>query len=104
MSYEKIDELKHLSAFQILEIWKESGLRTKDPLERSLLCNAMVLAACCFSGGEPVFQDEFAVLKNLSGRKMERLLRRISEEDRPKRQTVNPQFDMGRFKRLEAEE
>ena len=39
-----IDELRPLTALRLLTIWRECGQETEDPLERSLLSNARVLA------------------------------------------------------------
>jgi hypothetical protein len=98
-----IEELRPLSAFQLLDIWQESGTRTEDPLERCLWCNAMVLTRCCFCQGEPVFENAFAVLKNLTGRQIERLLYQLAEgTTHLQQQAENPNFDSGRFQELEA--
>ena len=45
-----VDELRPVSALRLLTIWRESGEETEDPLVRSLLSNAGVLAACCYAG------------------------------------------------------
>ena len=52
-----VDELRPLTAARLLAIWRESGREAEDPLERSLLANARVLAECCWSQGEPAFQN-----------------------------------------------
>ena len=98
---ERIDELRGMSAGRLLAIWRETRKMTEDPLERSLLCNARVLAECCYCGGERVFADEAAVLTTLTGRQMESLLVRLAggaaEELAAE---VNPSFDRARFETL----
>ena len=63
-----VDELRPLTARELLELWRESGEATQEPLERALLCNARVLAACCYRGGERAFSDEREVLSAMTGR------------------------------------
>ena len=76
----EVDELRPLTAGRLLAIWRESAREAEDPLERSLLSNARVLAECCLRQGEPVFTDEGAVLAALTGRQMAELLGRLAEE------------------------
>lgn len=99
MMFEQIDAVRPLSAARLLSIWQDSR-ELDDPLERSLLCNARVLADCCFSQGEPAFEDAHAVLEQLTARQMEVLLRRLSDESAPSPDTGNPAFDLERFRRL----
>lgn len=97
----EIDQLRPLTAGRLLSLWQSCREETDDPLERTLLCNAGILAACCFFHGEPVFPDRQAVLKSLTGRQMETLLRRLSGEDAPAvPEAVNPAFDRERFDAL----
>ena len=99
-----MDELRPLTAGRLLELWQAfRGL--EDPLERVLLCNGRILSECCFFQGERVYGDETEVLADLTGRQMERLLRRLAEgggtgERRPQAGTVNPEFDVARFAAL----
>ena len=79
----EIDQLRPLTAGRLLSLWQACREETEDPLERALLCNAGILAACCFFRGEPVFRDRQAVLEGLTGRQMETLLRRIPERTGP---------------------
>ena len=74
MRVEDIDELRPLTAIRLLELWRACRKETEDPLERTLLCNARVLAECCFCRSEPAFSDEKAVLSALTGRQMAELL------------------------------
>ena len=69
-----IDELRPLTAIRLLELWRACRKETEDPLERTLLCNARILAECCFCRGEPAFPDEMAVLGALTGQQMTELL------------------------------
>ena len=96
-----IDELRSLSAGRLLAIWRETREVTEDPLERSLLCNARVLAECCYFEGERAFSDEMAVLNSLTGRQIEKLLVRLAG-DTPASPpaAVNPAFDEMKFEAL----
>ena len=96
----EIDELRPLTAGRLLELWQEAREAAEDPLERTILCNARIAAACCFAGGEPAFEDERAVLAALTGRQLEGLLRRISEAESGREGTGNPSFDQERFEAL----
>lgn len=96
----EIDELRPLTAGRLLELWQAAREAAEDPLERTLLCNASVLAACCFHRGEPVFSDAAAVLAALTGRQIETLLLRLAETDSPGAETGNPAFDQSRFDAL----
>ncbi len=95
-----IDELRPLTAGRLLELWRETREAAEDPLERTVLCNARIAAACCFSGGEPVFADARAVLAALTGRQLGRLLRQLSEAEASPEETGNPSFDHRRFEAL----
>ena len=53
-----VDELRPLSAARLLALWRDCREAADDPLERTLLCNARVLAACCYREGAPAFADE----------------------------------------------
>ena len=96
-----VDELRPLSAGRLLAIRREVCAGTEDALERGALCNARVLAECCFYGGEPAFADAGAVLDALTFPEMEELLRRWRERKPPA--AVNPQFDEARFAQLREE-
>lgn len=100
-----VDELKGIAAGRLLAIWRETREMTEDPLERSLLCNARVLAECCYHRGQRAFADAEAVLSALTGRQMESLLKRLAEgasEEVPAEITAeeNPSFDRERFEAL----
>ena len=71
-----VDELRPVSALRLLTIWRESG--EEDPLVRSLLANAGVLAESCYFQNEPVFAGAQEVLSDLTAREMEHLLERLS--------------------------
>ena len=96
----EIDELRPLTAGRLLALWREVREAAEDPLERTVLCNARIAAACCFFRGEPVFEDERAVLAALTGRQLERLLLRLAEAEPGPEGTGNPSFDHGRFEAL----
>ena len=96
-----IDELRAPTAGRLLVIWRETRETAEDPLERTLLCNARVLAECCFFQGEPVFADEVEVLAGLTGRQMEGLLGRLAGNGPASHPAgVNPAFDQERFDAL----
>ena len=67
----------------------------------ALLCNARVLAECCFCQGEPVFASGEEVLERLTAREMETLLRPLAEGCAPVAAEANPAFDSARFRRLQ---
>lgn len=100
-----MDELRPLTAGRLLELWGECR-GVEDPLERVLRCNGRILSECCFFRGERVYRDGAEALADLTGRQMERLLRRLGAEggpaeDRPPQTgTVNPEFDAARFAAL----
>ncbi len=65
------DELRPPTAGRLLYLWRASRDAAEEPMERSLLCNARVLAESCFYQGEPVFRDGEAVLELLTHTEME---------------------------------
>ena len=92
-----VEELRPLRAGELMELWKRCCAEAQDPLERVLLCNARILAACCFCQGEAVYDTEESVLKDLTARQMERLLRRLADEgERPE----NTAFDEEKFQAM----
>ena len=95
-----IDELRPLTAGRLLALWRETREAAEDPLERTVLCNARIAAACCFYRGEPVFEDEQAVLADLTGHQIETLLRRLAEAEPAKEETGKPAFNQRRFETL----
>ena len=96
-----VDELRPPTALRLLELWRESGQTAEEPLERALLCNAAVLAESCFYQGTAAFPDGAEVLRTLTPREMEALLRRLAgEEPSPAPAAVNRDFDQTRFQAL----
>ena len=95
------DELRQLTAIRLLTIWQECGEAAEEPMERALLCNARVLAECCFCQGEPVFESGEDVLERLTAREMEMLLRQLADGCAPVAAGENPAFDSARFRRLQ---
>ncbi len=103
----EMDELRPLTAGRLLELWRECR-REEDPLERVLLCNGRIISECCFFRGERVYKDGAEALSDLTGRQMERLLRRLAgdgglEDRRPRTEPQNPAFDAARFAALRGE-
>ncbi len=102
----EIDELRPLTAGRLLALWRQCR-EAEDPFERVLTCNGRILAECCFFQGERVYAGEAEALADLTGRQMERLLRRLADggAERPPagRETVNPAFDAARFEALRGE-
>lgn len=89
-----VDELRPLSAGALLGLWQTFREKVEDPLERTLLCNAAILRESCRFRGEPVFRDEWEVLRTLTPREMEALLLRLADgADGPS----NPDFDLEKF-------
>ena len=99
----EIDELRPPTVARLLTIWRACREEAEDPLERVMLCNASILAECCFFQGQTVFADRMAVLKTLTGQQMEQLLRQLAGEPAKKAAAVNPEFDEARFYRLRGE-
>ena len=94
----EVDELRPLTAGRLLAIWRESAQAAEDPLERSLLSNARVLAECCWFQGELAFPDSGAVLEELTAREMESLLAMLDGTGEAAQ--LNPAFDPARFQAL----
>lgn len=101
MRSEDIDGLRPVTAGRLLEIWRDTREKTEEPMERCLLCNAQVLAECCFQGEHLAFESAAEVLEQLTGRQMETLLRRLMDEPTSAPEAVNPAFDQERFRALE---
>lgn len=95
-----IDELRTPTAGRLLTLWRESREQAEDPLERTLVCNAAVLAESCFFQGEQAFRDSAAVLEELTGRQIEELLRTLAAGGQLSAAKVNPDFDQARFEAL----
>lgn len=95
-----IDTLKPLTAAEVLAIWQDSRREYEDQLEQTLRCNAQVLAKSCQYQGETVYEDEEAVLADLTPGQMEHLLRCLLEGESPEQQ--NPAFDPSRFAALKG--
>lgn len=101
MRPEEIDCLRPIPAARLLAIWRDTREQTEEPLERCLLCNARVLAECCFQGETAVFHSAAEVLEQLTGRQMETLLRRLMGEEPPAApEAENQAFDPERFRKL----
>lgn len=102
-----LDELRPLTAGRLLSIRREVRRETEDELEQALLCNARVLAECCYQAGQRVFPDGGGVLDALTCREMEALLSALAAGGSPAglpdgggAASVNPGFDDARFRRL----
>ena len=92
-----VDDLRPLSPARLLALWRDCREAADDPLERTLLCNARVLAACCYREGAPAFADEEEVLTTLTGRQMERLVERLASQTEPADPPdMNPAFPAAR--------
>ena len=95
-----IDELRPMTAWQLLEIWQKCRAEIRDPLERVMTCNARILARCCFFQGETVYQDGIEALRDLTARQIERLLDQLYQGGGKRAGEENPQFDPARFAAL----
>lgn len=97
-------KMRLLSAYELLCIRREAAaMECADEQERSLWCNALVLASCCDE-----FSDARDVLTRLSARQMERcLLALLREEDSAeggiRRGEENASFDEERFCAMKKE-
>ena len=100
----KTPKLRLLSAYEILCIRREAAaMECADDGERSLWCNALVLAACCNE-----FSDAQDVLTRLSARQMERYLLALLREEESVvgevlRGEENDSFDEERFRAMREE-
>lgn len=101
-----VDELRPPKLGRLLTLWQESR-KSGGPLEQVLLCNGRILSECCFFQGKRVYASGGEALADLTGRQMERLLRRLADggAERPPagREAVNPAFDAARFEALRGE-
>jgi len=101
-----VDELRPLTAGRLLAIRREVRRETGDELEQALLCNARVLAGCCYHQEKPVFRDGDEVLGQMTCREMESLLSALAAGRRGAGAAasapafVNPHFDGRRFQRM----
>ena len=100
-------QLRRLSAAKLLAIHRKvMAMESADELERSLVGNAMGLAAVCERDGRPAFEDGQAVLDRLTAPEMESLLRRAAERQQGGEESVqqdgatSAQFDEERFLRM----
>lgn len=101
--------LRRISAAELLAIRRSvMEMELADELERCMVGNAMVLAACCMEDGQAAFESGQAAMSRLTAQEMERLLRRIAEADgaaaRPAAESWedggSAGFDEARFLRL----
>lgn len=90
----EMDALSPLTAGALLGLWRWYREKIDDPLERTLLCNAAILRESCRFQGEPVFRDEWEVLRELTPHEMETLLLRLANGESGQ---VNPGFDPEQF-------
>ena len=104
MNAEKMPKLRLLSAYELLCIRREvAAMECADEQERSLWCNALVLASCCDE-----FSDAQDVLTRLSARQMERYLLALLREEESVAAGVwcgeeNTSFDEERFRAMREE-
>lgn len=98
----EIDELRPMTVGALLGLWQRYREKIDDPLERTLLCNAAILQESCRFQGEPVYRDEWEVLRELTSREMETLLCRLADGDGGTAQR-NPAFDWERFVAMRGE-
>ena len=100
-----MDELRPMTAGRLLELWRKCREELEDPLERTMFCNAGILAECCFWQGGPVYQNEYEVLSDLTGKQIADLLLRLADSNgtAEPQAAMNPAFDQGRFDALQGE-
>lgn len=95
-----IEELRPLSAGRLLRIRRAVQMEGVEEWAVPLVCNARVLAECCYTAGEQVFPHGEAVLESLTVREMESLIRQLSGDETPRTGVENPGFDPARFRAL----
>ena len=96
-----VDAMKPLTAGELLGLWQRFREKIEDPLERTLLCNAAILRESCYCQGKAVYQDEGEVLRDLTPREMETLLRLAEVEAAP--EECSGAFDFQRFAAMRGE-
>ncbi len=97
-------QLQRLSAASLLAIHREvSAMGLTDDLERSLVGNAMVLAAVCVENGRPAFQSGQAVLDRLTASEMEALLRRLEKQQQGTAERSEESGDMAENESFDEE-
>ena len=92
-----VEELRPLSAGRLLHIRRTVQAEGVEDWAVPLVCNARVLAECCYTGGERVFSRGEAVLESLTVREMEALIRQLGGEATQRNGVENPGFDPARF-------
>ena len=97
-----VDEMKPLTAVELLNLWQTYRQRSDDPLERTLLCNAAILRDSCHCQGEAVYGDELEVLRDLTPGEMEDLLLRLAEGEALPEERGGT-FDLQRFADMKGE-
>lgn len=97
-----VDALKPLTAGELLELWRHYRETVKDPLERTLLCNAAILRDSCYCQGKAVYGDELEVLRDLTPGEMENLLLRLAEGEALPEESGGT-FDLQRFADMKGE-
>lgn len=95
-----VEELRPLSAGRLLNIRREVQLEGIEEWAVPVVCNARVLAECCYTGGERVFPHGAAVLETMTVREMESMICRLAGEETPRSEMENPGFDPARFRAL----
>ena len=95
-----VDEMKPLTAVELLNLWQTYRQRSDDPLERTLLCNAAILQKSCRCRGKAVYRDEMEVLGDMTSREMEVLLTQLAEGET---EQGGGTFDFRRFVAMKGE-
>lgn len=95
-----VDEMKPLTAVELLNLWQTYRQRSDDPLERTLLCNAAILQKSCRCRGKVVYRDEMEVLGDMTSREMEVLLTQLAEGET---EQGGGTFDFRRFAAMKGE-
>ena len=94
-----VEELRPLNAGRLLAIRREVQGEGTEDWALGIVCNARVLAECCYADGSRVFPNGEAVLESMTVREMERLLELLAEGNLPSG-GGNPNFDPARFRAL----
>ena len=104
---DEIDELRPVTAAQLLKLRRDALLSQCAPEESGLLGNALVLSKCCYYEGKSAFESAEQVMEALTAEQIERLIRLLCAgeqlRERPLDAGKSAAFDQERFHRLQEE-
>ncbi|QNL43711.1 hypothetical protein H8790_09555 [Oscillibacter hominis] len=102
-----IDELRPVTAAQLLKLRRDPLLSQCAPEESGLLGNALVLSKCCYQEGKPAFECAAQVMETLTAEQIERLIRLLCAGEQPRERPLDAgksaAFDQERFRCMQEE-